>query len=79
VTVTFFGTGIAFRTETASDEGNIAVSLDGVSQGTVSAVSANRQAQQTVYQVSGLLLGRHTLTLTKAGGSYFLVDRFDVK
>jgi len=77
-TVTFTGTGISLVTETNSDEGTIAVSLDGTSQGTVNAFSASRQAQQTVYSVSGLPLGRHTLTLTKTGGSWLVIDRFDV-
>jgi hypothetical protein len=77
--VTFTGTGISLITETNSDEGTIAVSLDGTSQGTVNAFSASRQAQQTVYTVSGLPLGRHTLTLTKTGGSWLVIDRFDVR
>jgi hypothetical protein len=79
VTVTFTGTGISLVTETNSDEGTIAVSLDGVSKGTVNASSASRQAQQTVYSVSGLPVGRHTLTLTKTGGTYMVIDRFDVR
>ncbi|PIM66888.1 hypothetical protein CTU88_38235 [Streptomyces sp. JV178] len=78
-TVTFTGTGISLVTETNSDEGTIAVSLDGASKGTVNAFSASRQAQQTVYSVSGLPLGRHTLTLTKTGGSWLVIDRFDVR
>ncbi|UXY23653.1 hypothetical protein N8I84_36900 [Streptomyces cynarae] len=79
VTVTFTGTGISLVTETNSDEGTIAVSLDGASQGTVNASSTSRLAQQTVYSVSGLPLGRHTLTLTKTGGTYLVIDRFDVR
>ncbi|WP_416072195.1 hypothetical protein [Streptomyces sp. ME18-1-4] len=79
VTVTFTGTGISLVTETNSDEGTIAVSLDGASQGTVNASAASRQAQQTVYSVSGLPVGRHTLTLTKTGGSWLVIDRFDVR
>ncbi|WP_370102133.1 hypothetical protein [Streptacidiphilus sp. MAP12-20] len=78
VTVSFYGTGIAFLTETNTDEGAVAVSLDGASQGTVNAYAATRHAQQTLYQASNLALGYHTLTLTKAGGSYLLVDRFDI-
>jgi len=57
----------------------IAVSLDGASQGTVNANAAGRHAQQTVYTVSGLTAGRHTLTLTKNSGTYLVIDRFDVK
>ncbi|GHK01244.1 hypothetical protein ACWEWI_07940 [Streptomyces sp. NPDC003753] len=79
VTVTFTGTGISLVTETNSDEGTIAVSLDGASQSSVNASSTSRQAQQTVYSVSGLPLGRHTLTLTKTGGTYLVIDRFGVR
>ncbi|XUL93851.1 hypothetical protein ACQ86D_50575 [Streptomyces galilaeus] len=78
VTVTFTGTGISLITETNTDEGTIAVSLDGASQGTVTANSTSRQVQQTVYTVSGLTAERHTLTLTKTGGSWLVIDRFDV-
>ncbi|MEX1651766.1 hypothetical protein ABZ960_00965 [Streptomyces pseudovenezuelae] len=79
VTVTFNGTGIDVITETNTDEGTIAVSLDGVSQGTVNANAAGRHVQQTVYTVSGLPGGRHTLTLTKNSGTFMVIDRFDVK
>ncbi|MEY9966146.1 hypothetical protein ABIA33_004205 [Streptacidiphilus sp. MAP12-16] len=78
VTVTFYGTGIEFVTETNSDEGVVNVSLDGTSKGTVNANTPTRHAQQTLYSTSGLPLGTHTLTLTKAGGSYLLVDGFDI-
>ncbi|MDQ1046314.1 hypothetical protein [Streptomyces sp. V4I2] len=79
VTVTFTGTGIDLVTETNSDEGTVAVSLDGASQSTVNANAASRHVQQTVYTVSGLVQGRHSLTLTKTGGSYLVIDRFDVR
>lgn len=79
VTVTFTGTGISFVTETNSDEGTIAVSLDGTSQGSVNAYATSRHAQQTLYTVSGLPLGRHSLTLSKTGGTYLVIDRFDVR
>jgi hypothetical protein len=77
-TVTFYGSAISFYTETYSDEGDIGVLLDGVSQGTVDAYAATRSAQQVLYSVSGLTPGLHTLTLTKDSGIYMLVDRFDV-
>ncbi|WP_158702559.1 hypothetical protein [Kitasatospora sp. MMS16-BH015] len=78
-TITFTGTGISLVTETNSDEGTTVVALDGAPQGTVNAFSTTRQAQQTVYTVSGLPIGRHALTLTKTGGSWLVVDRFDVR
>ncbi|PYC76654.1 hypothetical protein C7C46_22005 [Streptomyces tateyamensis] len=78
-TVTFTGTGISLVTETNSDEGTLAVSLDGAAKGTVNANATSRHAQQTVYAVSGLPIGRHTLTLTKTGGTYLVIDRFDTQ
>ncbi|NUR58515.1 MAG: hypothetical protein HOV87_07455 [Catenulispora sp.] len=79
VTVSFIGTGISLITETNSDEGTIGVALDGTSQGSVNANTASRSVQQTVYSVSGLALGQHTLTLTKTGGTFLVIDRFDVR
>jgi hypothetical protein len=77
VTVTFAGTGARVVTETNNDEGTIAVSIDGVAQAPVNAASAQRAAQQVVYTASGLASGRHTLTLTKAGGAFLVFDRVD--
>jgi hypothetical protein len=77
-TISFTGTGISFLTETNSDEGDIGVTLDGVSKGTVSANTSQRQARFPVYSVSGLPAGPHTLTVTKLSGTYFLVDGFTV-
>jgi hypothetical protein len=78
VTVTFHGSAISYYTETNTDEGNIGVSLDGASRGTVDAYAAARRAQQVLYSASGLTPGLHTLTLTKDSGTYLLVDRFDI-
>ncbi|MEV6010068.1 hypothetical protein AB0M29_25045 [Streptomyces sp. NPDC051976] len=75
-TITFTGTGISFLTETNSDEGDIGITVDGASKGTVSANTADRHAQQSVYTATGLTAGRHTLTVTKLSGSYLLVDGF---
>ncbi len=77
--ITFTGTGISFLTETNSDEGDIGVTLDGADKGTVSANTAQRQTQFPVYSVTGLAAGRHTLTVSKKSGTYFLVDGFRVK
>lgn len=76
--ITFTGTGISLLTETNSDEGDIGVMLDGVSKGTVSANTAQRQTRFPVYSVTGLAAGRHTLTVSKLSGTYFLVDGFRV-
>jgi hypothetical protein len=78
VVVTFYGTGINVLTETNTDEGAIGVALDGVSQPNVNANATSRHAQQSIYSVSGLPLGRHTLRLTKQSGQYLVIDRFDI-
>jgi hypothetical protein len=77
-TITFTGTGIGFLTETNSDEGEIGVTLDGVAKGTVDANTPVRHSRQTLYSVSGLAPGPHTLTVSKLSGTYLLVDGFTV-
>jgi Carbohydrate esterase 2 N-terminal len=78
-TITFTGTGIDFLTETNSDEGDVGITLDGVAQSTVSANTAQRQTRFPLYSVSGLTAGQHTLTVTKLGGTYLLVDGFTLR
>ena len=73
---TFSGTGIEFVTEMYSDEGNIAVYIDGVFIQTVSAVASTRQAQQVLYAQTWSSYGTHTIQVVKQSGSYMLVDAF---
>ncbi|MFJ2865624.1 hypothetical protein [Kitasatospora sp. NPDC087314] len=75
VTATFNGTGADVVTETNSDQGTMAVYVDGRPRGTVDANTPTRQAQQRVYTIDGLPYGVHTLKLVKTSGSYLLVDR----
>jgi hypothetical protein len=77
-TITFTGTGISFLTETNSDEGQVGVTLDGVTKPAVNANTPSRQVQQHLYSVTGLAAGSHTLTLSKLSGTYFLVDGFQL-
>ena len=78
VTFTFTGTGVRFLSEMNTDEGDIKVVLDGKDMGTVSAYAGSRAAQQVVFEAKDLENKQHTLTLTKAGGEYMLVDAFAV-
>ena len=48
--------------------------LDGVSQTTVSAYSATRKVQQTLWSRRSLTAGTHTLKLVKASGGFLLLD-----
>jgi hypothetical protein len=77
-TITFTGTGISFLTETNSDEGQVGITLDGVTKPAVNANSPTRQVQQQLYSVTGLAAGSHTLTVSKLSGTYFLVDGFQL-
>lgn len=74
--LTFTGTSVGFLTETNSDEGDVGITLDGTAQPTVSAATPDRHAQVRLYSVTGLKAGQHTLTVTKASGTYLLVDGF---
>jgi len=76
VSFSFSGTSVSYLTETNTDEGNVAVYVDGVLKQTVSCVTAPRSVQQAVYSVSGLSAGAHTLKLVKTSGTYMLVDAF---
>jgi hypothetical protein len=70
----FLGTGISFISEFNSDEGNAAITLDGVFQTSVNCSNATRLPQQTVYAISNLPPQTHTLQITKDGGERMLVD-----
>jgi len=75
---TFTGTGIDFITETYSDEGNVAIYIDGSLVKTVSTSSSTRKAQQAVYSQTWTSAGSHTIKVVKQSGTYMLVDAFRV-
>ncbi|QJD86960.1 Ig-like domain-containing protein [Cohnella herbarum] len=76
---TFSGSEIQFITETASNQGEIEVYVDGVSQGTVNTYSPTRMTNQVVFAKQGLSPdGTHTIKLVKKNGAYMLVDAFKV-
>jgi hypothetical protein len=79
VKITFTGTGIAVLGERSSDQGIVAVTLDGASAGTVdtsTSVTGARQVQQAIYQVTNLPYGQHTVVLTKQSGTYARIDGY---
>ncbi|WP_138750820.1 glycoside hydrolase family 27 protein [Paenibacillus sinopodophylli] len=71
----FQGTGIDFITEKDASQGNIDIYVDNVFKQTVNTYNATRQAQQTVYSITGLSNGPHTLKAVKKSGTYMLVDK----
>jgi len=75
---TFTGTSVSYLTETAADEGNVQVYLDGTLQATVNCYSAVRKVQQTLWSKSGLTAGSHTFKLVKQDGGFMLLDALKV-
>lgn len=74
--LTFNGTGIDIISETNTDEGDVALTIDGVANQTLSFVTSNRVYQSTVVAITGLAAGVHTITGTMQNGSYMIVDAF---
>ncbi|NRF96112.1 hypothetical protein HQN89_35540 [Paenibacillus frigoriresistens] len=76
---TFNGTGIEFITEKDSSQGDIDIYIDNVFKQTVSTYNASRLAQQTVYSISGLPSGTHTVKAVKKSGTFMLLDQLRFK
>jgi hypothetical protein len=72
---TFTGTGIEVVSEMDSSQGDVDIYVDGVFKQTVSTYNASRLVQQTVYSISGLSSGSHTIKGVKKSGTYMLLDR----
>ncbi|GAA2511158.1 X2-like carbohydrate binding domain-containing protein [Winogradskya humida] len=78
---TFTGTGVSYITEMDTSQGDVDIYLDGQLVKTVNTGRAQDQPrliQQTVFTVTGLPNGSHTLMAVKKSGSYMLLDRIDV-
>ncbi|NBD27983.1 glycoside hydrolase family 27 protein [Paenibacillus glycinis] len=75
----FQGTGIDLVTEKDASQGNVDIYVDNVFKQTVNTASATRQLQQTVYSVSGLPNGPHTLKAVKKSGTYMLLDKLQFR
>ncbi|MFJ4849351.1 MULTISPECIES: glycosyl hydrolase family 95 catalytic domain-containing protein [unclassified Streptomyces] len=72
---TFTGTGVGYISERNGDMGPVDVYLDGTFQATVDLrVSGARQAQQTVWQRTGLTQGTHTIRIVNRSTSVGMVD-----
>ena len=74
VTFTFTGTTVTYIAPKASDQGDVEIFIDDVSQGIFDTYAANRQVQQNIFTKSGLSNGSHELKLVKKSGAYMLLD-----
>lgn len=79
--VTFTGSSVRVIAATGPSQGDAAITLDGISQGTVSLASPTQQSQVQVWGQSNLPCAIHTLTLTAttsgAGKTGMLLDAID--
>jgi hypothetical protein len=73
---TFNGTGISYISETYSDEGQVAIYIDGTYKTTINCDTSTRAYQQTVYSITGLSAGVHTIKGVMTTGTYMIVDAF---
>lgn len=78
-TYVFSGTGIGIVTELDNSQGDMEVYLDGQLVSTVDTRSAVRKGFQTVYSVSGLPNGQHTLKGVKKNGQFMLLDALRIE
>lgn len=86
VTIRFRGTSFAWVGPKAPSYGRAEVFVDGVSKGIVSQYASSVSYQQTVWSVSGLSEGEHTIVIRPTGtkdsastGTVIVLDAFDVR
>ncbi|OPH56365.1 hypothetical protein BC351_28110 [Paenibacillus ferrarius] len=70
----FTGTGIELLSPTGPEQGDMDIYLDGKLVKTVNAYAAVRNAQISLFRVSSLSSGAHTLKVVKKSGNILLVD-----
>lgn len=76
VTATWTGTGVDVVSEKNSDQGDVAIYVDGQYRKTVDTTNPTRQAQKLIYRIDDLPPGTHTIRLVKKSGQYMVIDRF---
>ncbi|EML8489969.1 alpha-L-fucosidase [Salmonella enterica subsp. enterica] len=76
--LTFTGTGVAYYTETNSDQGNVDIYIDDVLVSTVDTYSASHQDSDIRYLNTGLTFGVHTIKGVKRSGTWMLLDALKV-
>jgi len=77
-TYTFYGSSIQLIGEKATSRGTMNISIDGGAAVQATANDTSTNFQQTIYTKSGLALGKHTIKVTKTGGTYLDLDAIHV-
>jgi len=77
---TFTGTSVKVIAPKEPGAGKIEVQIDGKTCATVDlSITGTRQAQQVVFEISGLNSGKHTVSLVNSGSGLVAVDALIVK
>lgn len=72
----FIGSGIELLTPMGPTQGEMDIYVDGVLQQTIDAYHPIRLTQQTVFSLTGLPEGLHTIKAVKTSGKNMIVDAF---
>lgn len=64
---TFTGTGVTWIGQVDSNFGEATVAIDGITKATVDCYSSTNKSQQSLYEITGLERGTHTITITVLG------------
>jgi hypothetical protein len=76
----FTGTGVSIIAPKEAGAGMIEIQLDGQSRGKADlSTTGARQAQQTVFEVSGLTAGKHSINLINRGPGPVAVDALVIR
>lgn len=75
----FVGNGVDYVTEKDPSQGEVEIYIDGALKATVDTHADERSAQQTVFSISDLPNGSHTIRGVKKSGQFMLVDKLVVR
>ena len=75
----FVGNGVDYVTEKDPSQGEVEIYVDGALKATVDTHADSRSAQQTVFSISDLPNGSHTIRGVKKSGQFMLVDKLVVR
>ncbi len=75
---TFTGTGVKIIGPKGSDQGNVEIFIDNISQGTISTYANAYAAQQRYFVATGLTPSQHTVKVVKRSGDWMQLDAIEI-
>ncbi|WP_330982294.1 MULTISPECIES: glucoamylase family protein [Enterobacterales] len=74
----FYGTGVAYYAESNTDQGDVEIYIDGVSQGRISTWTSSHLQSHMLYSRVDLPFGAHTIQGIKRSGTWAHIDALKV-